>query len=405
MSSRHNLRTVVRFETLRTLRKKSFWAATLVVPIVIAAVLGLIGFSSMSAGQASIAQKDAHMSFTFLDESGLVTDTVARDVGGTRVTDQQAATNAVRAGTSEAFIHIPQSPTLERVQVYGADRGPFENAKYSALATRLLTASLKERVSPTDLALAAGKVSYSETMFKDGKATSGVFALIPPLLFLAIFYLVILFLGNQILNSAVEEKENRVTEIILTTLSPGTLITGKILAILATGAVQMLTVTAPACAGFLLLRGRLGIPDISVHALVPNPSTMVVGALLLIGGFILFSGALVAIGSVMPTAKDANTMFGSIVLIMFVPLYAVPLILSDPGSPVVQVFTYFPLSAPVTAMLRNGLGSLSGGEAAIVIGELLLLGVLVMGLAVKLFRHGSLNYTSRVSLKSLLKKL
>ncbi|MGN7200381.1 ABC transporter permease [Arthrobacter sp. SAFR-044] len=183
-------------------------------------------------------------------------------------------------------------------------------------------------------------------------------------------------------------------------MNPTSLIVGKILAILATGAVQMLTVGIPAAAAFILLRGHAGIPDISLAALVPEPSAMIVGALLLVGGFVLFAGTLVAIGSVMPTAKEASGLFGAIVVMMFVPLYAIPLILSDPGSPVAQLFTHFPFSAPVTAMLRNGLGSLSGGEAAVVIAELFILGTAAIALAVKLFRHGSIQYTSRVSLRN-----
>lgn len=124
---------------------------------------------------------------------------------------------------------------------------------------------------------------------------------------------------------------------------------------------------------------------------------MIIGALLLTGGFILFAGALVALGAVMPTAKDANGLFGTIVIMMFVPLYAVPLILSDPDSLVMHVFTYFPFSAPVTAMLRNGLGSLSTGEAAVVIAEPFILGAVVLAVAVQLVppRKPALHLTGR----------
>lgn len=401
--ARHNLRTVVRFEFLRTLKKKSFWITTLMVPIAIGVVFALVSFSGSSASKSVSAQQHASFSFTYQDDSGLIPEKLGKDSGGTRVTDRQAAIDAVRAGTSEAFVYVPRSPAHEAVQVYGKDLGLFESGKYSAVATHMLAVAIKEKVNNPELtALAAGKVSFSETMFKDGKTSGGIYAVIPPMLFLALFYLVILFLGNQIINSTVEEKENRVTEMILTSVNPTSLIVGKILAILATGAVQMLAVGLPAAAGFILLRGHLGIPDISLAALVPEPSAMIVGALLLTGGFILFAGTLVALGSVMPTAKDANGMFGAIVITMFVPLYAVPLILSDPGSPVVQAFTYFPFSAPVTAMLRNGLGSLDGGEAAVIIAELFILGAAAIALAVRLFRHGSIQYTSQVPLRAVL---
>jgi ABC-2 type transport system permease protein len=401
----HNLGAVVRFEFLRTLKKKSFWITTLIVPIVIGIVFGLVTFSGNTASKSASAQQHATIAFSYMDESGLISAKLGKDSGGTPVTDRQAAIDAVRTGTSEAFIYVPKSPAHEAVQVYGKDLGLFESNKYSAVATRMLAIAVKEKVNNPELtAMAAGRVSFSATMFKDGKVSDGIYAVIPPLLFLGLFYLVILFLGNQILNSTVEEKENRVTEMILTSVNPKSLIVGKILAILAIGAVQMLSVGLPGAAVFLLLRGHAGVPDISLDALVPTPSAMIVGALLLTGGFTLFAGILIAIGSVMPTAKDANGMFGAMVIMMFVPLYAVPLILSDPGSPVVQFFTYFPLSAPVTAMVRNGLGSLSGGEAGVVIAELFILGAAAIALAVKLFRHGSIQYTSRVKMKTVFRK-
>ena len=399
----HNLRTVIRFEFLRTLKKKSFWITTLIVPIAIGIVFGLVAFSGDTASKSASAQQNAPIAFSYLDDSGLISDKLGQDSGGTPVTDRQAAIDAVRTGASEAFIYVPASPAREEIEVYGKDLGLFESAKYSAVATRMIAVAVKEKVGSPDLtALAAGEISFTETMYKDGKVSGGIYAVIPPMLFLAAFYLVILFLGNQILNSTVEEKENRVTEMILTTVNPGNLIVGKILAIMATGAVQMLTLVLPAMLGYVFLRGHLGIPELALDVLVPEPAAMISGALLLAAGFILFAGTLVAIGSVMPTAKDANGAFSAIVVMMFVPLYAAPLVASDPGSPVVQIFTYFPFSAPVTALLRNGLGSLSGGEAALVIIELFVLAAVSIAVAVKLFRHGSIQYTSRVKLQALL---
>jgi ABC-2 type transport system permease protein len=55
-------------------------------------------------------------------------------------------------------------------------------------------------------------------------------------------------------------------------------------------------------------------------------------------------------------------------------------------------------------MLRNGLGSLNGVEATVIIIELFALGAAAIAVAVKLFRHGSIQYTSRVSLRSVIEE-
>ncbi|MCY1241472.1 hypothetical protein D9M72_543750 [compost metagenome] len=129
-----------------------------------------------------------------------------------------------------------------------------------------------------------------------------------------------------------------------------------------------------------------------------EPGTMIVGALLLLGGFTVFTGVLVAIGAIMPTAKDAGTIFGPLMALIFVPFYAISLIISDPRAVIVQVFTYFPLSAPVTAMLRNAFGTLSPVESTIIIAELFITGILILRLAVHLFRYGSIQYSSKLSI-------
>ena len=187
---------------------------------------------------------------------------------------------------------------------------------------------------------------------------------------------------------------------ILTTLNPTALISGKIISLFIVGFVQVLVFLLPVLVGYLFFRTSLNLPEIDLASFTFDPVQMIVGALLALGGFALFTGTLVAIGAVMPTAKDAGRWFTGLIVLMIVPLYSLSLILSDPHSPVVQIFTYFPVSAPITAMLRNAFGSLAGWEAAIVITELFLLSAVVLQLAVRLFRYGSIEYTKKVSFKT-----
>ncbi|TFC86406.1 ABC transporter permease [Cryobacterium sp. TmT2-59] len=283
--------------------------------------------------------------------------------------------------------------------MYGVDLGIFENGKYDTIATQILVSSAQGKIGDDTLTtLAQGDLATESVTYKDGQVSGGINSVIPPLLFLVILYVVIGLLGTQMLNSTLEEKENRVTEMILTTMNPTTLILGKIVAMFVIGLVQVLVFLLPAILGFLFFRDSLNVPNFDLSALVINPGPMIVGALLLIGGFTLFTATLVAVGAIMPTAKDAGQIFGVTMFLMFVPLYAVSLIVSDPHAFIVQIFTYFPYSAPVTGLLRNGFGSLTPLESAIIIVEQFVLGVVVLRLAVQLFRYGSIEYTKKVSL-------
>jgi len=402
--ARHNLNTVIGFEFFRTVKKRRFWVTTLAIPVALAVVFTLLIFSNQSTSTTAEAQKNAHFSFTYTDSSGLVTDTLASTYGGTKTTDGARAITEVKTGAVDAYFAFPADPARQPVRVYGADKGIFENNKYDAVATQILITAARQKIgSPQLTAIAQGDVTIKSQAFKDGKVSGGLNAVIPPLLFLLIFYVSIILMGNQMLSSTLEEKENRVTEMILTTMNPTTLIIGKVISVFLVGLMQMLIFALPVIVGYLFFRSNLSLPDVDLSHLTFEPGPMVVGALLLLGGFILFTGTLVAVGAVMPTVKESGSIFASLMVLIFIPFYVVSVIVSDPQALIVQLFTYFPFSAPVTAMLRNGFGSLTPLESAIVIAELFILGFIALRLAVHLFRYGSIEYSKKLSIRNTLR--
>ncbi|WP_130177085.1 ABC transporter permease [Cryobacterium sp. SO1] len=399
--AQHNLRTVIGFEVGRTLGKKKFWIITLLVPIAIGIVVGLVTLGNTSSMSRIDAQSDAQITFTYSDASGYVDPAVAEALGGTAVRDDASAIAEVKAGEEDAHFVYAADPAATPTQVYGIDKGLFGNGEYQSVATQVLITSAQDQIGdPALTALAQGDVSVNATTYTNGEEAAGFMGVIPPLIFLVMFFLVFTLLSNQMLTSTLEEKENRVTEMILTTLNPTALISGKIISVFIVGFVQVLVFLLPVLFAYLFFRSSLNLPELDLSSFTFDPGQMIVGALLALGGFALFTGTAVAIGAVMPNAKDAGGWFTALIILMIVPLYSVSLVLSDPHSLVVGLFTYFPYSAPITAMLRNAFGSLSGWEAAIVITELFLLSAVVLQLAVRLFRYGSIEYTNRVSFKT-----
>ncbi|WP_426520513.1 ABC transporter permease [Diaminobutyricibacter sp. McL0618] len=403
--ARRNLGTVVRFEFIRTIAKRRFWVATLFVPVLLIIVFALVFVSNSSTKSSAEAQKNAHFSFQYTDESGLVSPEIVASLGGTRASSQEAGVAAVKAGDVDAYFAYPADPAKQTIQVFGQDNGLFANGKYSSVAESILQSSVEQKIdSPQTTAILQGSVNTNTVTFKDGEVSGGFNAVVPALFFLVIFYIVILLLGNQMLNSTLEEKENRVTEMILTTINPTSLIIGKIVSLFMVGLVQMLVFAIPTVLAYLFFRQQLNIPELNLSQFTFNPQTMIIGVLILLGGFSLFTGTLVALGAVMPTAKDAGPIFGALMILIFIPFYTVTLVVSDPNAFIVQVFTFFPYSAPVTALLRNAFGTLPLWQAIFVIVELFVLSAIVLRLAVRLFRYGSIEYTRKVSIRDVLSR-
>lgn len=185
---------------------------------------------------------------------------------------------------------------------------------------------------------------------------------------------------------------------ILTTVTAGTLIRGKVLAMLLVGLVQVGVFLVP---GLLSLAVVLPLVAGRVGALAVDPWRMVAGALLLVGGVLLASALFVAVGASVPTIKDASTLQSAALFAVIIPLYAAFFVTTTPASPIAAFFTYFPTFTPVTAMVRNAVGSLSVLETVVCIVEVFVVAGLLLWFAEYLFRHSVAQYGSKVTLQQI----
>lgn len=400
----HNLGTVFRFEVIRSLKKKSFWIMAISFPVVIAAVIAIIFFSNSATDQATEATKNQKFSLAVLDQSHLIKPEILKHLGAQPVHDKQTGIDKVTDGKLDAFFYYPANLKDEKIEVYGRDVGLFDNGRYEGVAKVLLQQSASQTVSPEITAILQDKVGTTATTYRDGHPHDGFKELIAPGMFLVLFYFLIAMFGNQMLTSTTEEKENRVIEMILTTIEARTLILGKILSLIALAFVQLLIILIPTIAAYLLLHDQLALPSVDLTNIPLDPVRITIGATIFIFSFLLFTGILVAIGAATPTAKEAGSFFGVAMIFMFGPLYAVSLFVSQPDSPLVKVLSLFPLTAPIPLMLRNAVGNLSMGEALVAIVILAISAVLALVIAVRLFRYGALEYSKRLSLKSIFGK-
>ncbi len=400
MARSSKIGTVIRYEYVRTATKRGFWLATLFVPVLIIAVLIISGASSSSARDAGQSPTNSHLSFGYTDASGLVSPELASALGGTPVDSKDAGIAAVKDGSREAFFAFPSDPTTQAIGVWGTDIGIFQNNRYAAVAQSLLQQSVSEQIGSPQLSrILSGGVSTETVTFRDGKPTGGFGAAIPGLLFLVLFYVVVIMLGNQVLASTIEEKENRVTEMILTTIRPGAFIGGKIIALTLLGLTQMIVFVLPILAGYLWFGQSIGLPDLG--GLDIQLGQTVTGALILVTGLAMLISLLACLGAAMPSVKDAGPLFSAVIIALFMPAYVFTLVVSQPSAPVVQFFLYFPVSAPITALMLNAFGSLLWWQATIVVVELAVVAALLFRFAIELFKLGSLEYSRKLSFASI----
>ena len=400
----HNLSTVIQFEVLRTLKKKTFWLMALLFPVMIGVIFGIVYFSNIATMQAAEDLQDQSFTVAVTDTSGIVNPDLLAALQTKSVDSREEGVQAVESGILDAYIYIPADLTTQSVQVYAQEVGIFEDSRYGALATTLLNESAAPSVNANLTTIIRDSVNVESTYYRDGEIYDPIRHLIAPGLFLVLLYAIIVIFGNQMLVSTTEEKENRVIEMILTMVEARTLVTGKIISLAILGLVQAAVIVVPLIIGYALFHNELALPTVDLSAIPFDWSRIAVGAILFVVSFLLFTGLLVAIGAATPTAKEANGFFGVVVILLFGPLYAAPLFISSPDQPFVQVLSYFPLTAPIPLLLRNAIGNLEWWQLAISTGILILTTVLIIALAVRVFQYGALEYSRRLKLKDIFRR-
>lgn len=397
----HNLGTVMRFEIVRSLKKKSFWALALGFPLLFAAIFGIAFASNKSTEDAVANLNKQQFSFEITDDSGVVKPELITASGAVQIDSKEAGRAHAESGSVDAYIYYPRDLATNKIEIYAKDVGIFDNAKYSAVAQALLTSSVQGGVPADVLAIIQGKVESEIKTYRDGKEFDSFKQMIAPGIFLVLFYLLIAFFGGQMLTSTTEEKENRVIEMILTTIEARTLIVGKIISMIILAFIQGTIIVLPPIIGYLLLHDQLALPAIDLNNIPLDWARIAVSAAIFATSFLLFTGLLVAIGASVPTAKEANGFMGMVMILLFGPLYAASLFVSAPGSPFVIALSLFPFTAPIPLLLRNAVGNLQAWEIAAALAILALSAIIIMGIAVRIFRYGALEYSRKLSIREI----
>ena len=399
----HNLGTVMRFEISRTLKKKSFWIMAFGFPVMFGVIAGIIYFSNKATDDASKDIEKQKFSFVVSDESGVIKPAIVNAMTGSVVParDKQQEIDAVKSGKLDGYVSYPADLATGTIEVYGKNVDIFTDGRYTGVAQTILSLSASDAIGANVKAAVTKSTNVNSTIYKNGVEYNAIKHMILPGLFLVLFYFLIAFFGNQMLTSTTEEKENRVIEMLLTTVEARTLIIGKILSLILLSVIQGLIVIIPVLIGYLLLHDKLSLPSLDLSSLPVDWSTIGIGFAVFASSFMLFTGLLVAIGAAVPTAKEAGGFFGMVMILIFGPLYAASLFVSAPDNPLVVFLSLFPFTAPIPLLLRNALGNLETWEALAGIAILIVTAAIVTMIAVRIFRYGVLEYSRKLSLKEI----
>jgi len=380
---------VARQEYIRYVCKRSFLFTILSVPLVIC-IAAIAAFFLREKGPASIT------AIGYVDQSGilqgLMSDQVAdvdAQLSWVSYGDASQAGQALSGGQIQAYFVVPpEYPASNRVSLVYAEN--IDQASVDAFSDLLRMGLLSSQ--PEGIAERAVNGNHVTFQLPDGRQFSpglNLAFLLPALA--ALLMMILIFIGSgYLMQAVVDEKSNRTMEVLTTSVSPGQLILGKIVGIIAVTFTQLIIWLA-----FTALAYLVGVRYFEISWLQDlqfDFSALILPVSLVIPAFISTAAIMTAFGGLLAEPHAGQQVSGIFVLLYLLPVSFIMPLLSQLNSPYAVGLSLFPLSAPVIMTLRAAFTVIPGWQ--LITAEALQWGLALaaLWLAARTLRIGMLRY-------------
>jgi ABC-2 type transport system permease protein len=402
---------VLKTELINVITRRSFLITLILLPVIGGIILTAISAFQKSSGADPTDLLDELMGPKteislegFVDRSGLVKSVPpGYENQLAEYTTEEAARNALEDGTITAYYIIePDFMETGKVVYVRPDFNPLgatvETSPVEALMAYALTdedIQLSYRVQdPVNVT----KVNLAPEEERDAENPLTFFL---PYIVTFLFYTVILSASTLMLNSVTNEKENRVLEILMTSVKPIELLTGKIIALGITGLLQTVVWMGSGYVMLLFSNKRFALGD----AFNLPPSVLVWGILFFLLGYAVYASLMAGVGALVPNVREASQLTTVVIMPMIVPLMFISVMINAPNSPLAVFLSIFPLTAPVSMMTRMAATSVPLWQSGLAAVLLAATAWLLVQATAKLFRAQTLLTGQGVNVVGFLKAL
>ncbi len=428
----NKLRLIIAREYMSIVGRKSFIFLTLGMPllfVLIAAVPVLLAYLN---DKGSDIQQIAVIDETGRYAAALHSDDMYSFVAlrGDTVTDAREFYDKSN-GSIDAVVIIPRDvDSTGVVNIYS--EGTITPALVSTLRSALtdtieaahLTAmgipDIQQMVQKAHVDVDVRTIKWSEAGDEQASSTEAAMGL--GLMLSLITYMFVLMYGAMIMNSVIEEKTNRIVEVIVSSCRPFQLMLGKIIGVGLVGLTQMAiwiillvivglvagdamgsSVQAPSPEAIAKAQDLGAMQVIMQQVMSINYVPIVLNFILyFIGGYLLYSSLFAGLGSAVDQPSDSSQFTTPVILIMIIAFYAGMACMENPSGPMAVWCSIIPFTSPVVMMIRLPFG--------VPIWQLLLsLGLLfgtalgITWIAARIYRRGILHYGKKASFADLFK--
>jgi len=210
-------------------------------------------------------------------------------------------------------------------------------------------------------------------------------------IFIILLMMMVIYSGQMLVRSLIEEKSNKLIEVLISSCTPDELLTGKILGLSSLGLTQ---ISIWALIGLGLVGGEVVPPEMFENILLM--------LLYFVLGFVFYTTLFVGIGSIVTTEQEAQQITTYLSLTLMLPIVIAMPAIQNPDVLILKVFSYIPLTIPSVMLLRVNIAPVPVIDLLITVSIMLISIYIMIKLSAKIFRIGILSYGGRPTIKEII---
>lgn len=425
---------IIQREFMTRVSKKSFILLTVLMPFIFAALIfvpvWLAGIKSDEQKTVMIADKTGHYVHLFTDSNSFRFLPTA-NIDNPAFYSDTSEVEAVIA------IHEDLATNPKAVAIYSHKE---VSAELLGLTRSLLNEQVrKDKLARYDVEGLEHIIKEVESDFdittvkrneEGSEATSNTnLAIAAGLIFTFLIYMFVMTYGGMVMQSVIEEKTNRIVELMVSSVKPFQLMLGKIIGVALVGFVQLFIwgamlsvilivcnllfgVSAEPAATQAMMSGAQGMPAMPMPSEenemltalmnLPFAELGIMFVLYFVGGYLLYAAFFAAVGASVNAQEDSSQFITPVILIMVFGMYAALYSAENTDGPLAFWASMFPLTSPIVMMVRIPF-SVPLWQELLSLGILYGTALFFVWAGGKIYRVGILMYGKKPSVKEMIK--
>ena len=404
-------------EYLQRVRRKSFIITTILMPIL------MVGLMMLPALIDKFSDKENKV-FAVIDDSGAIApalqNTPELKFVSTDASEEELRKNEDYDGIliiGKSIIDNPSDVTLYSRGAMSPQSEMIISSQIGAIIEQNRLTKYNIENLPQILAEVHADVNMKTLRIDEDedRVTSTIVSSLVGMLMSLVLYMFVLIYGQMVMTSIIEEKNNRVLEVVVSSVSPSRLMMGKILGIGAVAVTQIViwallicsftTWVMPSMLSSFLNGGSdldlmQALTMLGDTGYILNLFALLI--LLLIGGYLFYSAIYAAIGSAVDNIQDASQLQTVAVIPIILGMVFSMSVINDPNSTLAFWLSMIPFTSPMVMMARIPFG-IPAGQIVASLAILYASVVFLIWLSAKIYRVGIFMYGKKPTFKELIR--